>query len=85
MQDFLVHSIIASIVLTLLLNIVPRLFPKATQRAERKVHEKMKEAFDDSENGGRPRVKVFFSWKWMILISVILTIVVNLIGLFLHR
>jgi len=30
------------------------------------------------ENGERPRVKVFFPWKFMILASIILTVFLNL-------
>jgi len=85
MQDFLVHSLVASVVLTILANLIPRLFPKATQKAERQVHEKMKEAFEEREDGTRPKVRVFFPWKTMIVVSIVLTVLLNLIGLLVHR
>jgi len=82
MQDFLIHSIIASIVLTLLINIVPRFFPKTTRKVERSIHEKLEQTLDEQERGEGPRVKVFFPWKAMLVISLALTVVVNLIGFF---
>jgi len=89
MQDFLVQSLIASIVLTVLINLLPRLFPKQTRNAERKLHEKIEEAFkeDDErrEQGNKPRVKVFFPWKAMLIVSIVLTVLVNLAGLFAGR
>jgi hypothetical protein len=77
MQDFIVQSLIASIILTILVNVIPRLFPGATKKAERTLHEKMEEAFAEREDGTRPRMKVFFPWKTMLVISVILTVLVN--------
>lgn len=82
MQDFLVTSLIASVVLTLLINIVPLFFPKSTQRVEKRIHDKLEEAMRDKEAGRGPRVKVFFPWKTMLAISLVLTVVVNLIGYF---
>lgn len=87
MQAFLVQSIIASVVLTLLLNLLPRLFPKATDRAEQRVHEQVRRSFEEREagdgaGGGGHRVKVFFPWKAMLAISVVLTVLVNVAGYF---
>ena len=82
MQDFLVQSLIASVILTVLLNLLPRLFPNATRKAERQVHDKLEEAFAEQEDGRRPRVKVFFPWKTMIVVSIVLTILVNVAGRF---
>lgn len=81
MRDFLVQSAIASVVLTLALNFLPRLFPNATRNAGRKVQERVEQAWNDQESNGS-RVKVFFPWKAMLAISVVLTVLVNLAGYF---
>lgn len=80
MQNFLIQSLIASVVLTVLINVLPRLWPKATRKIERQVHEKIDAAFQEQEDGQRPRVKVFFPWKTMLAVSVILTILFNILG-----
>jgi len=88
MQDFLLQSLIASLVLTVLINVVPRFFPKQTQNAERKIHQQIEDAFNDFDKEkqggekGKPRVKVFFPWKAMLVISIVLTVLLNLIGYF---
>jgi len=81
MKDFLVTSLIASVVLTLALNILPALFPKAAAKVERKIVEKMQETHKDRLDPNTPKVRVFFPWKAMLLISLILTIAVNVIGM----
>lgn len=78
MSDFIFYSIIASVVLTLALNLLPRLFPNASRRTMDKVQEKLEEQDSRAENGERPRVQVFFPWKAMLLISIILTVFLNL-------
>lgn len=78
MKDFFIISIIASVVFTLALNILPVLFPKATRRALNKVQEKLEEESGNSETGQRPKVRVYFPWKLMLLGSVLLTIFLNL-------
>ncbi len=85
MQDFLIYSIIASVLLTALINILPLFFPKATQKAERRMHEMISESIERDEQGQRPRVKVFFSWKMMLLASIVLTVLVNVVGYFAGR
>ncbi len=87
MQAFVIQSIIASVVLTLALNLLPRLFPKATDRAEQRVHDQVRRTIEDRASNadaprGQSRVRVFFPWKAMLAISVILTVVVNLAGYF---
>ena len=64
-------------VLTILVNLIPRLFPKATQKAERELQQKLEEAFAEKEDGSRPRMKVFFPWKTMLIVSVLLTLLAN--------
>lgn len=78
MPDFFLYSIIASVVLTLALNIIPRLFPSASRRTMYRIQEKMEEQARQVEQGNRPRVQVFFPWKFMILASIILTVFLNL-------
>lgn len=82
MSQFLITSIVASIVLTVALNVLPILFPNAAAKAQRKIEENARRAIEQHEDEGRPKVKVFFPWKAMILISVVLTVLVNLVGLF---
>ena len=81
MRDFLITSVIASLVLTLALNLLPVLFPNVAAKAEQKIAEKMLETHNDRLDPTTPKVRVFFPWKAMLIISVILTIAVNIIGL----
>lgn len=70
-------------VLTVALNFLPRLFPNATRKAEQEVHRRVEDAWSDREPGdGGPRVKVFFPWKAMLIISIVLTVLVNVAGAF---
>jgi len=80
MKEFLLTSLIASVVLTLALNLLPMLFPNAAAKAERKIVETMQDTHRDRVDPDTPRVKVFFPWKAMLLISIGLTVAVNLIG-----
>ena len=80
MKDFLLTSLIASIVLTLALNLLPALFPNAAAKAERKIIEKMQDTQSDRIDPNTPKVRVFFPWKAMLIICLILTIAVNFIG-----
>jgi len=80
MKDFLLISLIASIVLTLALNLLPMLFPNAAAKAERKIVEKMQETHNDRMDPNTPKVRVFFPWKAMLIMSIFLTIAVNMIG-----
>ena len=80
MKDFLLISLIGSIILTLAVNLLPALFPNAAAKAERKIIEKMQDTQSDRLDPNTPKVRVFFPWKAMLLISLILTIAVNFIG-----
>ncbi len=84
MTNFLITSLIASVILTLALNLLPMLFPKTAAKAERKMVEKMQEMHADRVDPNTPNVKVFFPWKAMLIASVVLTVVINLVGLFAH-
>lgn len=84
MQFNWTFSIVASIILTLALNLIPRLFPNATRRAGQKILEKIDEDDHIRSDPGlqRPKVRVYFPWKAMLVGSVLLTVVLNVFGLF---
>ena len=82
MKEFLLISLIASIVLTIALNLLPMIFPKAAAKAERKIAEKMHNMQEDTPNANTPKLRVFFPWKAMLIISIALTLAVNLSGFF---
>ena len=81
MSNFIIYSIIASIVLTVVLNVLPLLFPNTAAKLQRKIEENARKAIVQHEDENRPRVKVFFPWKAMLIGSIVLTILVNLISL----
>nr|WP_029249805.1 DUF2905 family protein [Microbulbifer agarilyticus] len=82
MAEFILYSLVASVVLTILINLIPRLFPNAARKAHKKFEENARRSIEQQENPERPRVKVFFPWKTMILISILLTILVNVVAYF---
>jgi len=79
MYDFLTISIIASIVLTLLLNLLPIFFPNTASKMQKKLEEHARSFIEQHEDNTQPKVKVFFPWKVMLIVSIVLTILVNLI------
>ena len=81
MSNFLQTSLIASVVLTLALNLLPALFPNAAAKAERKIVEAMQDSHQNRVDPNTPKVRVFFPWKAMLIISLVLTVGVNLISL----
>jgi len=80
MSNFLLISLIWSIVLTVALNLLPALFPNAAAKAERKILESVQKTHDDRADPNTPKVRVFFPWKAMLLISIVLTVAVNAVG-----
>lgn len=80
MTNFLLISIIGSIVLTLAVNLLPALFPNAAAKAERKILESVRTTHDNRADPNTPKVRIFFPWRAMLLISIGLTIAVNLVG-----
>ncbi|MEE9304322.1 MAG: hypothetical protein V3U84_11130 [Thiotrichaceae bacterium] len=82
MGNFITYSIIASVVLTILLNVLPLLFPNSAAKLQQKLEKNARQAIEQHEDAGQPRVKVFFPWKAMIIGSIVLTVLVNLIGYF---
>lgn len=81
MSNFLLTSLIASVVLTLALNLLPALFPNAAAKAERKIVEAMQDSHQNRVDPNTPKVRVFFPWKAMLIISLVLTVGVNLVSL----
>ena len=81
MSNFLLISLIASVVLTLALNLLPVLFPNAAAKAERKIVETLQESHQNRGDPNTPKVRVFFPWKAMLIISLVLTVGVNLVSL----
>lgn len=63
-------SIISSIVLTVVLNVALRAFPGAGDRIDRK----LSQVAEDHPNGG-----VSVPWKAMIVVSLVLTVGLNLV------
>jgi len=57
------------------------LFPTAAAKAERKIVEKMQQTHESRIDPNTPKVRVFFPWKAMMIMSIVLTIAVNLIGM----
>ena len=84
MNNFIVYSIVASVILTAVVNILPFLFPNAAAKLQKKIEENAKRAIEQHEDANRPRVKVFFPWKAMLIGSVVLTVLVNLVGAFIR-
>ena len=82
MSNFILYSIIGSIVLTIIINVLPLLFPNAATKLQKKIEENARNAIEQHEDSNQPRVKVFFPWKAMLIGSIILTVLVNLIGMF---
>ena len=78
MPSWLIVSIVLSVALTLALNLAIRLFPGAGARMgegfERLAERSRQERADD----GR-RVRVWFPWKLMIVVSLVGTILLNLV------
>ena len=81
MSNFIIYSIVASVVLTVVLNILPLLFPNAAAKVQKKIEENARQAIEQHEDDSRPRVTIFFPWKAMLIGSILLTVLVNLIGL----
>lgn len=82
MSNFILVSLIGSLALTLALNLLPALFPNAAAKAERKIVEKMQETHQDRVDPNTPKVRIFFPWKAMLIGSLLLTVLVNIVGVF---
>jgi hypothetical protein len=75
--EWLLLSLILSVVLTVILNVGLRAFPNAGNRAARALEER---AWDEGR-GARDdrRVRVYFPWKAMLVVSILLTVLLNLV------
>ena len=76
--DWLVVSLVLSVVLTVLLNVGLRAFPGVRDRVARSLAELTTPSIDDAHSRDR-RVRVYVPWKAMILVSVVLTLLVNFV------
>lgn len=81
MNNFILYSVVGSIVLTVIVNVLPLLFPKSADKVQRSIEANARRAIEQHEDNNRPRVKVFFPWKAMLIGSIVLTVLVNLVGL----
>jgi hypothetical protein len=97
MGDFLLLSIVASVVLTVVANIALRFWTPDPERwfpSDTDVHRPLPPVPDDRSVGpgggdGReygdgtegPRVRLFFPWKAMLVISIGLTVLLNAVAL----
>ena len=80
MGQFLLWSLIGSVMLTIALNLLPALFPNAAAKAERRLLESMEAQHAKRIDPDTPRVRVFFPWKAMLIVSIGLTILINVVG-----
>lgn len=84
MNDFLLFSIVGSVLLTIALNLLPMLFPRSADKLQRKIEKNARKTIEQHEYDEKPKVKVFFPWKVMLLSSIVLTVLVNLVSYFSH-
>jgi len=74
----LAFSVIASIVLTVLLNVALHLFPGSARRLQDRVVRMAERLPDDSRaEASRSNVRVVVPWKAMLIVSVVLTVAIN--------
>jgi hypothetical protein len=85
MSNFLLYSIIGSVFVTILVNALLLIFPKVAQRAQQKLLQKTNETTSNATPDGKLRVLMFFPWKVMLILSIVLTIVVNVVAYFAGR
>jgi hypothetical protein len=76
--DWLVISIVLSVILTVILNIGLRAFPQAGERAARGL-EQMASRGSERGDGDDGRARVYVPWKAMLLVSLGLTLALNLL------
>lgn len=98
MADLLVNIVIASVVLTALINVIPRLFPdsSAEDRIRDLIGEQRVDQTHLSPDPGgsnrlgsaegaaprRPRFRIWFPWKSMLVGSLLVTALVNIVAFF---
>jgi hypothetical protein len=82
--NWLLISIVASVILTIVLNVALRAFPGAGARTARRMETWAAPAPEDrydprARRSPRPRVRVLFPWKAMLIGSVVLTLLLNVV------
>lgn len=77
MPDWLVFSLVASLVLTVVANAVIRLLPGL---ARPPVEDPIGRRTGAAGAQGRRRIQMHVPWRWMIGLSIVGTIVLNLLG-----
>lgn len=77
-MEWLVGSLILSAVLTVVLNVVLHAFPRTSRRAARRLDDLTTPPAGDGPDD-ESNVRVFFPWKAMIVVSVILTVATNIV------
>jgi len=82
MNDFLTISIVGSIILTVLLNLLPVLFPNAADKIQKNLEEHARNTIKQHDDNSQPSVKIFFPWKVMLIVSIVLTVLINIVGNF---
>lgn len=82
MNNFLLFSIIGSVTLTVLLNVLPLIFPKTSIKMQKKIEENAKRAIQQHEDENQPSLKILFPWKAMLVISLMLTVLINAVFYF---
>ena len=85
MGDFLLLSLVASLVLTVVLNLGLRFWPgrsgssRPGPLSRPEINDGHIESKPDADQ--RPSVQVYFPWKAMLAVSVLLTVVLNVVAL----
>ena len=76
-MSWLAVSLVLSVVLTVVLNVALRVFPGLGERIGRGLAALVAPRPGDPQDGA-PRVRVYFPWKAMLVVSIGLTILLNL-------
>ena len=77
-MQWLAVSLAVSVLLTVVVNVALRVFPESGHRAARWLAEHTSSGPSDTR-AGEPRVRLFVPWKAMIVVSIILTVLLNLL------
>jgi hypothetical protein len=77
--DWILFSIVASIALTVVLNVALRLVPGARQLLADLFVRSVDRAPTRAEASDEPRVRVIVPWKLMLVVSLIATLVLNMV------
>ncbi len=78
-MNWLAASIVLSVVLTVGLNLAIRLFPGAAERSARRLDEWVETQKATEFGDGEDKVRVIVPWKAMLIVSIGLTLVLNVL------